>query len=138
MTVPRGLLTGTVEAMALVWGLYAVVPGGSLAFSVALTAGYAGLLVLTTVSRSAKVLLVRAVQRWIINPLVRVLFAAGVNPLGLAILETRGWRSGKPRRARSPRQERQCRKPERGPESRVMITRAATEAQRNSGQPPPL
>ena len=98
MTVPRGLLTGTVAAMALVWGLYAVVPGGSLAFSVALTAGYAGLLVLTIVSRSAKVLLVRALQRWIINPMVRVLFAVGVNPLGLAILETRGWRSGKPRR----------------------------------------
>ena len=99
MTVPRGLLTGTVAAMALVWGLYAVVPGGSLAVSLALTAGYAGLLVLTIFSRRAKVLLVRAVQRWIINPLVRVLFAVGVNPLGLAILETRGWRSGKPRRA---------------------------------------
>ena len=98
MTVPRGLLTGTVAAMALVWGLYAVVPGGSLAVSLALTAGYAGLLVLTIFSRRAKVLLVRAVQRWIINPLVRVLFAVGVNPLGLAILETRGWRSGKARR----------------------------------------
>ena len=84
--------------MALVWGLYAVVPGGSLAVSLALTAGYAGLLVLTIFSRRAKVLLVRAVQRWIINPLVRVLFAVGVNPLGLAILETRGWRSGKARR----------------------------------------
>jgi deazaflavin-dependent oxidoreductase (nitroreductase family) len=84
--------------MALVWGLYAVVPGGSLVLSVALTAGYTGLLVLTTVSRSAKVLLVRAVQRWVINLLVRILFAIRVNPLGLAILETRGWRSGKPRR----------------------------------------
>ena len=98
MTAPRGLLTATVVAMALVWGLYAVAPGQGLVTSVALTAAYAGLLVLTTVSRRAKVLLVRAVQRWVINPLVRVLFAVGVNPLGLAILETRGWRSGKPRR----------------------------------------
>lgn len=98
MTVPRGLLTATVVAMALVWGLYAVAPGQGLVSSIAISAGYIGLLVLTMVSRRAKVLLVRALQRWVINPLVRVLFAAGINPLGLAILETQGWRSGKPRR----------------------------------------
>jgi deazaflavin-dependent oxidoreductase (nitroreductase family) len=45
-----------------------------------------------------KVLLVRAVQRWTINPLVRVLLPIGVNPLGLAILETHGRVSGRPRR----------------------------------------
>jgi hypothetical protein len=29
-SVPRGLLTGTLAAIALVWGLYAISPGGSL------------------------------------------------------------------------------------------------------------
>ena len=62
------------------------------------TALYAGLLVLTVRSRRVKILLVRTVQRWTINPLMRLLFAIGINPLGLAILETRGRRSGKPRR----------------------------------------
>ena len=62
------------------------------------TALYAGLLVLTVRSRRIKVLLVRTVQRWTINPLMRLLLAIGINPLGLAILETRGRTSGKPRR----------------------------------------
>ena len=43
-------------------------------------------------------LLVRTVQRYTINPLMRLLLAAGINPLGLAILETRGHASGKTRR----------------------------------------
>lgn len=62
------------------------------------TAVVVGLLVLTARSRRVKVLLVRTVQRWTINPLMRLLLAIGINPLGLAILETRGRRSGKPRR----------------------------------------
>jgi deazaflavin-dependent oxidoreductase (nitroreductase family) len=98
MTIPRGLLAGTAAAMALVWGLYAIDPGRNLVSSAAQTAFYAGLLVLTARSRRLKVLLVRTVQRWTINPLMRLLLAIGINPLGLAILETRGRRSGKPRR----------------------------------------
>nr|WP_308933197.1 nitroreductase/quinone reductase family protein [Rhodococcus trifolii] len=42
--------------------------------------------------------LVRTVQRWLVNPVVRLLFALNINPLGLAILETRGRVSGQPRR----------------------------------------
>jgi deazaflavin-dependent oxidoreductase (nitroreductase family) len=38
------------------------------------------------------------VQRYTINPLMRLLLAVGVNPLGVAILETRGHASGKTRR----------------------------------------
>ena len=45
-----------------------------------------------------KVLLVRTVQRYTINPLMRLLLAVGINPLGVAILETRGHVSGKTRR----------------------------------------
>ena len=59
---------------------------------------YACLLVLTMCSRRAKVLLIRTVQRWTINPVMRLALALGINPLGLAILETRGHRSGKTRR----------------------------------------
>ncbi|HEY1274355.1 MAG TPA: nitroreductase/quinone reductase family protein [Thermoleophilaceae bacterium] len=42
--------------------------------------------------------MVRTFQRWTINPLMRGLLAIGLNPLGLAILETRGRLSGQPRR----------------------------------------
>src|SRR6266536_3508386 len=98
MTVPRGLITGTAAAMTLVWGLFAIDPGRSLVSSAVQTALYVGLLVLTARSRRVKVLLVRTIQRWTINPLMRLLLAIGINPLGLAILETRGRRSGKPRR----------------------------------------
>ena len=98
MTIPRGLLTGTAAAMALVWGLYALLPGSSIVSSSVQTGIYVGLLVLTVRSRRIKVLLVRTLQRWTINPLMRLLLAIGLNPLGLAILETRGRTSGKPRR----------------------------------------
>jgi deazaflavin-dependent oxidoreductase (nitroreductase family) len=98
MTVPRGLLAGTAAAMALVWGLFAIDPGRNLVVSGAQTALCAGLVVLTARSRRIKILLVRTVQRSTINPLMRLLLAIGINPLGLAILETRGRTSGKPRR----------------------------------------
>jgi deazaflavin-dependent oxidoreductase (nitroreductase family) len=53
---------------------------------------------LTAASPSLKRRLVRFVQRWIVNPPVRVLLAIGVLPLGFALIETTGRRSGKPRR----------------------------------------
>ena len=43
-------------------------------------------------------LLVKTVQRYTINPLMRLLLAVGINPLGVAILETWGHASGKTRR----------------------------------------
>jgi deazaflavin-dependent oxidoreductase (nitroreductase family) len=98
VTIPRGLIVGTLAAVALVWGLFAIDPGRSLVSSGVQTAVCMGLLVLTARSRRIKVLLVRTVQRWTINPLMRLLLAIGINPLGLAILETRGRSSGKPRR----------------------------------------
>lgn len=96
--IPRGLLTGTAAALALVWGVYVVSPGGGLIGPLVQSGICLGLVVLTIRSRRVKVLMVRTLQRWIINPLVRTLFSVGFNPLGLAILETRGRSSGKPRR----------------------------------------
>ena len=96
-SVPRGLITGTLAAIGVVWALY-VITGGSLLSAQVQTGIYLGLLLLTTFSRRAKVLIFQTLQRFTLNPLMRLLLAIGVNPLGLAILETRGRTSGKTRR----------------------------------------
>lgn len=97
-SAPRGLIAGTLAATALVWGPYAIIPGSSLMSAQVQTGIYVGLLLLTICSRRAKVLLTRTVQRYTINPLMRLLLTIGINPLGVAILETRGHISGKTRR----------------------------------------
>lgn len=100
MVVPRGLGIATVAAIALVWALFVLNtrawPGiiEPIVETVLLLAN----LVLTARSRQTKVRIVRLLQRWMINPLVRLLLNAGINPLGLALLETRGRVSGQPRR----------------------------------------
>lgn len=45
-----------------------------------------------------KAAVIRFVQRWIVNPPVRLLLHLGLMPLGYALLETRGRSTGKPRR----------------------------------------
>src|ERR1700749_1222960 len=97
-SVPRGLLAGTLVAAALVWGPYMLIPRSSLLSAQIQTGIYLGLLLLTICSRRAKVLAVRILQRYTLNPLFRLLLTIGVNPFGLAILETRGHLSGKIRR----------------------------------------
>ena len=97
-SVPRGLIAGTIAATALVWVPYAIIPGSSRLSALVQTGIYLGLLVLTICSLRAKVLLARTLQRYILNPLFRLLLSIGVNPFGLAILETRGRASGKIRR----------------------------------------
>jgi hypothetical protein len=57
--MPRGLLAGTLAALALVWGPYMLIAGSSLISALVQTAVYAGLLVLTVRSRRVKVLVVR-------------------------------------------------------------------------------
>jgi deazaflavin-dependent oxidoreductase (nitroreductase family) len=98
LSVPRGLIAGTLVAVALVWGPYAAIPHSSRLSALVQSGIYLSLLVLTICSRRAKVLLVRTVQRYTLNPLMRLLLTVGVNPFGLAILETRGHASGKTRR----------------------------------------
>jgi deazaflavin-dependent oxidoreductase (nitroreductase family) len=96
--VPRGLIAGTMAAAVLVWGPYALIPRSSLLSALVQSGVYLGLLVLTICSRRAKVLVIRTLQRYTLNPLFRLLLTIGVNPFGLAILETRGRASGKIRR----------------------------------------
>jgi deazaflavin-dependent oxidoreductase (nitroreductase family) len=87
---------GTAAALAIVWTSYVV--GGSLVSALVQSCIYVGLLALTWRSRALKVLVVRTFQRWTVNPLMRLLLAIGVNPLGVAILETTGRSTGRRRR----------------------------------------
>jgi deazaflavin-dependent oxidoreductase (nitroreductase family) len=95
--VPRGLAVGTLVAAAIVWGLFLLKPG-AVWQPLAQTGAYVALFVLSWAHPTVKVLLVRTLQRWAVNPLVRLGFAVGLNPFGVAILETRGRSTGKPRR----------------------------------------
>lgn len=61
-------------------------------------AGRGGDLALTIAFPAGKARLMRLVQRWVINPPIRLLLQLGMMPLGYALLETRGRRTGKPRR----------------------------------------
>ena len=54
--------------------------------------------VATRLFPSFKVRVVRVIQRSVVNPTVRVLLAVRVLPLGIALLETTGRRSGRARR----------------------------------------
>ncbi len=97
-SVPRGLTAGTLAVIGLTWGLYAIQPGASILSAEIQTGLFLGLLLLTICSRRAKVLVARTWQRYVLNPLMRLLLSVGLNPLGLAILETRGRVTGKTRR----------------------------------------
>ena len=97
-SVPRGLVAGTLAVTGLTWGLYAIQPGASILSAEIQTGLFLGLLLLTICSRRAKVLVARTWQRYVLNPLMRLLLSVGLNPLGLAILETRGRVTGKTRR----------------------------------------
>jgi deazaflavin-dependent oxidoreductase (nitroreductase family) len=99
MRPPSGLLIATAVVLALAWGVYALDttawPGITL--PAGLSVLYLVNLVLTARSRTTKIAIVRTIQRWVINPVVRALMTIGLNPLGLAIVETRGRVSGQPR-----------------------------------------
>src|ERR1700722_9332297 len=97
-SVPRGRIPGSIAAAALGWGQYALLPGFSRLSAYVQSGIYVGLLLLTVCSRRAKVLLIRTLQRYLLNRLFRLLLLVGVNPYGLVILETRGRVSGKIRR----------------------------------------
>lgn len=100
LNLPRGLLVGTAAALILTWGIFALNPDAwpGIVLPLVQSSVYLALLVVTARSRRVMVLLVRTFQRFTVNPLMRMFLAVGVNPLGLAILETRGRRSGEARR----------------------------------------
>jgi len=96
--LPRGLLAGTAAGLLLVWLVYLLAPGSSRTTALVQSGVYVALLLLTVVNRRVKVLLVRTLQHYVLNPVMRLLLQIGINPLGLAVLETRGHRSGRMRR----------------------------------------
>jgi deazaflavin-dependent oxidoreductase (nitroreductase family) len=98
--VPRGLWAGTAAAITLAWGLYFLNPHAwpGLGGTVTHTALYGGNLYLTARHRAVKIALVRGLQRHVVNPVLRAGLSIGLNPLGLALLETRGRTTGLPRR----------------------------------------
>ena len=51
-----------------------------------------------TVNGEMKHRIVHALQKYVLNPPIKVLFAIGVVPPGYALLETTGCKTGKPRR----------------------------------------
>lgn len=92
-------MTGSIAFAAIGWVVYGVDtdawPG--IAGPIAGTAVAALNLVVTVVSPRAKVAVVRRVQRHFVNPVVRSLHRLGINPLGVALLETTGRTTGLPR-----------------------------------------
>ena len=80
------------------WLLFELNPRGGLIGPVSTSCCLGALVVLTWWKPRVKLVLVRSLQRFVINPPVRLLLAAGVLPIGLALLETTGRRSGRPRR----------------------------------------
>jgi deazaflavin-dependent oxidoreductase (nitroreductase family) len=98
LSLPRGLVAGTIVAIALTWCIYFLAPGRGVFSAVVQSGVYLTLFVLAWRTPRLKVLIVRTFQRWTINPLMRLFLAIGINPLGVAILETRGRASGALRR----------------------------------------
>lgn len=96
----RAVITGSIGASAVSWLLWWIDPtaGDSplqpMIISTLLLANVA----LTILRPQAKRTIVAAVQRTVVNPIVRALFRIGFVPFGYALLETSGRKSGKPRR----------------------------------------
>ncbi|MFF8958711.1 nitroreductase/quinone reductase family protein [Streptomyces sp. NPDC014894] len=92
-----GLLTATTIAVGLVWIWWLIdptAPRGAVLPTV-LTAALAANIALTLASARFKRALVAPVQRYLINPPIRLLLRVGLMPLGYALLETRGRVSGR-------------------------------------------
>src|SRR5580704_4326915 len=98
-TRPRLVVASTVVA-APGWALWAIQGDrpSALLPPVVTTLVLATNVGITWAVPSLKVRLVRVLQRFVINPIVRLLLAVEVLPLGYALIETTGRRSGHARR----------------------------------------
>ncbi len=92
------LAVGTAAAIGLAWLIQLAGLGGGTASTTIQTLAYLALLYLALRHPRAKARVVRVAQRYLINPITGTLFRLGLNPLGLAILETTGRRTGRRRR----------------------------------------
>ena len=94
-----GLLTVTLATTAAVWAWWLTDPGAPRGpvLPAAVSAALAANVVLTLASVRIKRAVVAPVQRYLLNPPIRLLLRAGLMPLGYALLETRGRVSGRPR-----------------------------------------
>ncbi len=98
MTAIRGSSAALGGALVLAWGPYFLSPSSGMTAPIVQTVVFVGLVLATLACPRWKVAAVRVVQRYALNPLVKALYAIGLNPLGLVILETCGRVSGLPRR----------------------------------------
>jgi deazaflavin-dependent oxidoreductase (nitroreductase family) len=94
-----GLLTATLAVIGAVWAWWLIDPGAPRgpALPAALSAALAANMALTLASVRLKRALVAPVQRFLLNPPIRLLLRLGLMPLGYALLETRGRVTGLPR-----------------------------------------
>ncbi|MGW4244545.1 nitroreductase/quinone reductase family protein [Nocardia sp. NPDC004722] len=93
----RMALTGTAATIALVWIWWVLDPTApaSPLWPVIATALLAINIPLTVARPGVKRTLVAAVQRFGLNPMIRLLFRIGFVPFGYALLETTGRRTGR-------------------------------------------
>lgn len=98
-TGARAVVTGSVGLAVLQWMLWGVDPsvGRDPVQPAVVTGLMAANIVLTLASPRAKRTVVAAVQRWTLNPVVRLLFRIGFVPFGYALLETTGRVTQRPR-----------------------------------------
>lgn len=94
-----GLFTATLAVTGAVWAWWLIDPGAPRgpALPAALSAALAANMALTLASVRLKRALVAPVQRFLLNPPIRLLLRLGLMPLGYALLETRGRVTGLPR-----------------------------------------
>lgn len=96
---PPRLVTASVVLAALFWLWWLITPhGGGVPAPVWACLILGANVVLTRTSLRVKRRIVRPLQRYLINPPIRVLLFLGVLPVGYALLETTGRTSGRPRR----------------------------------------
>jgi len=94
-----GLITATLAVTGAVWAWWLIDPTAPRgpALPTTLSAVLAANVALTLGSVRLKRAVVTPVQRYLINPPIRLLLRLGVMPLGYALLETRGRVTGLPR-----------------------------------------
>ena len=96
--MPRGLIAGTIAAAALSGASTRCSPVPACSPPTCRAVSTSPCCCSPSAVAGPRCWLIRTLQRYLLNPLFRLLLLVGVNPYGLAILETRGRVTGKIRR----------------------------------------